>query len=113
MQPTDVLQDAGTLDTTLRHELLHMLVEEHAKPGTPLWFREGLVLHLAQPNGSTRATGDFENVSALEKALHAPASEQQMRQAYADALDRVSKLIAQNGRETVIRWLQEGLPPGR
>jgi stage II sporulation protein D len=113
MQPTDVLQDAGTLETTLRHELLHMLVEEHAKPSTPLWFREGLVLSLAQPNAPTRSGGGVENVSTLEKALRAPLSEQQLRQAYADALARMSKLIAQNGRETVIRWLQEGLPPGQ
>jgi stage II sporulation protein D len=114
MQPTDVLQDAGTLETTLRHELLHMLVEEHAKPGTPLWFREGLVLSLVQPNAPERSGGGgFENVSALEKVLRAPASEQQMRQAYADALARVARLIAQIGRETVIRWLQEGLPPGQ
>jgi stage II sporulation protein D len=110
LQPADVLQDAGTLETTLRHELLHMLVEEHAKPGTPLWFREGLVLYLAQPNGLTRAGTNFENVGALEKALRASMSEQQMREAYADALARVSKLIEQNGREMVIRWLQEGLP---
>jgi stage II sporulation protein D (peptidoglycan lytic transglycosylase) len=113
MQPTDVLQNAGTLETTLRHELLHMLVEEHAKPGTPLWFREGLVLYLAPPNGSTASGSNFDDVSALEKALRSPASEQQMRAAYADAQARVSKLVAQNGRETVIRWLQEGLPPGQ
>jgi stage II sporulation protein D len=110
LQPADVLQDAGTLETTLRHELLHMLVEDHAKPGTPLWFREGLVLYLAQPNGLTRAGSNFENVSALEKALRASMSEQQMREAYADALARVSKLVEQDGREMVIRWLQEGLP---
>jgi stage II sporulation protein D len=111
LQPADVLQEAGTLETTLRHELLHMLIEEHAKPGTPLWFREGLVLYLVAPSkGPTPNSGSFEDVSALERALRVPASEQQMRQAYADALARVSKLIAQNGRGTMIQWLQEGLP---
>src|SRR5215469_6166910 len=111
LQPADVLQEAGTLETTLRHELLHMLIEEHAKPGIPLWFREGLVLYLVAPSkGPTRNSGSFEDVSALERALRVPASEQQMRQAYADALARVSKLIAQNGRGTMIQWLQEGLP---
>jgi stage II sporulation protein D len=113
MQPTDVLQDAGTLDSTLRHELLHMLIEEHAKPGTPLWFREGLVLDLAQPNNAIGSNASLDNVAALEKALRAPSSEQQLRQAYAEAQSRVAKLVAQNGRETVIRWLQEGLPPGQ
>src|SRR5271165_4377761 len=111
LQPTDVLRDAGTLDSTLRHELLHMLVEEHAKTGTPLWFREGLVLYLAQKNDVARPSGGFESVAALENALRNPASEREMRQAYAEAQARVEQLAAQNGRETVIRWLQEGLPP--
>ncbi len=55
-QPSDVLKQAGTLESTLRHELLHMLIEAHAKPGIPVWFREGLVLYLSQPNapGSPR-----------------------------------------------------------
>jgi stage II sporulation protein D len=41
LQPSDVLRDAGTLEATLQHELLPMLVEERAKAGTPLWFRKG------------------------------------------------------------------------
>jgi stage II sporulation protein D len=110
LQPTDVLRDAGTLESTLRHELLHMLVESHAKAGTPLWYREGLVLYLAQPNRGPRAGASFDSVAALEKALRAPGNEQEMREAYAEAQARVAKLITQNGRETVIRWLQEGVP---
>jgi stage II sporulation protein D len=110
LQPTDVLRDAGTLENTLRHELLHMLVESHAKPGTPLWFREGLVLYLSQPGSTSMATDSFASVDALNKALHSPASEREMRQAYADAQERVAKLIAQHGRETVLSWLQEGVP---
>lgn len=110
MQPTDTLHEAGTLESTLRHELLHMLIETHAKVGTPLWFREGLVLYLAQPDADPPASGAFENVSALEKALRNSASEQQMRQAYAEAEARVAKMVTQNGQENVIRWLQEGLP---
>jgi stage II sporulation protein D len=112
LQPTDVLQQAGTLETTLRHELLHMLIEEHAKAGTALWFREGLALYLGRPPDSPVRNGpSFEDVGTLERALRSPASEQQMRRAYQDALARVSKLVAQNGRETLIQWLQEGLPP--
>ncbi len=51
MQPSDVLREAGTLESTIRHELLHMLIDSYAAPGTPLWFREGLVLYLTAPNG--------------------------------------------------------------
>jgi stage II sporulation protein D len=109
LQPTDVLRDSGTLESMLLHELLHMLVEEHAKAGTPLWYREGLVLYLAQPNGHPNST-KFETVAALEKALRNPAGEQEMRQAYAEAQARVAHLVIEQGRETVIRWLQEGMP---
>ena len=111
LQPTEVLRDTGTLESTLRHELLHMLVESHAKPGTPLWFREGLVLYLSQPGDATKSVGTFENGDALNKALHAPVSEREMRQAYQEAQARVAMLVTQNGRETVIGWLQDGLPP--
>ena len=111
LQPTDVLRDAGTLERTLRHELLHMLVESHAKPGTPLWFREGLVLYLSQSGDAPKRTDRFESINALNKALRAPASEQEMRQAYTDAQARVSRLVTQEGRVEVIRWLQNGLPP--
>jgi len=110
LQPTDVLRDAGTLESTLRHELLHILVESHAKPGTPLWYREGLVLYLAQPRGGTPGSGAFDSVVALEKALRAPASEEELRQAYAEARARVAKLAREHGKETVLDWLQSGMP---
>jgi len=111
LQPTDVLRDAGTLDSTLRHELLHMLVESHAKPGTPLWFREGLVLYLGQSEGNPGGSAAFDSVAALEKALRNPANEVQMRQAYAEAKVRVANLAQKHGKDTLIDWLQNGLPP--
>jgi len=110
LQPTDVLRDAGRLEGTLRHELLHMLVESHAKPGTPLWFREGLVLYLSQPGDTPKHTGSFESIDAINKALRNPTNEQEMRLAYAEAQARVSRLVAQKGRAEVIGWLQDGLP---
>ena len=110
LQPTDVLRDAGTLESTLRHELLHMLVESHAKAGTPLWFREGLVLYLAQPNAEPRGSATFDSVAALEKALRAPASEHQLREAYADARSRLAKMAREHGKEPLVDWLQNGMP---
>ena len=111
LQPTDVLHDAGTLESTLRHELLHILVEEHATAGTPLWYREGLVLYLAHPNEEPKGGASFgEDSEALEKSLRSPASEQELRRAYAEAQVRVARLVGQNGSATVIRWLQEGVP---
>ena len=110
LQPTDTLRDAGTLESTLRHELLHMLVESHAKPGTPLWFREGLVLYLAKPNLATNTDPKFDNIDDLNKALRNPASEEQLRQAYAEAQARVAKMARQHGNSAPVDWLQNGLP---
>ncbi len=110
LQPTDVLRNSGTLEATLRHELLHMLLEAYAKPGTPLWYREGLVLYLAQPNAGARASATFDNTATLEKTLRAPAGEQELRQAYADAQSRVARLAREQSLETLLVWLHNGLP---
>jgi len=110
LQPADVLRDAGTLESTLRHELLHILIESHAKPGTPLWFREGLVLYLSRPANTPEAASAFATDDALNKALRAPASEAEMRRAYSVARARVAAMVAKSGKDAVIQWLQEGLP---
>ncbi len=109
-QPADVLKQAGTLESTLRHELLHMLIEAHAKPGTPVWYREGLVLYLSQPNAAAQPKSTFASVSELEKAMQNPLSEEQLRKAYADAHARVSRLAQQYGKQALISWVQQGLP---
>jgi stage II sporulation protein D len=110
LQPSDVLRQAGTLDSTIHHELLHMLIESYARAGTPLWFREGLVLYLTGPKPTTSAGESFENVAALEKALRAPASEEQLRAGYADAYARVTQLAEQHGKQALVDWVQNGLP---
>jgi stage II sporulation protein D len=46
LQPPAVLRSRGMLESTLFHELLHVLIETRARPGLPLWFREGLVVYL-------------------------------------------------------------------
>ena len=110
LQPSDVLRDAGTLGATLQHELLHMLVEEHAKAGTPLWFREGLVLYLAQPDGMTARPAPAKNARELDNALRAPHSKREMRRGWAEAQARVGKMAHEHGKQTLLEWLQDGLP---
>lgn len=110
MQPADVLRDAGTLDSTIRHELLHMLIESYARPGTPQWFREGLVLYLAGPNVPSSSGARFEDMAGVEKALRAPQSEEELRRAYAEAHARVAQLAQQNGKDALLDWVQNGLP---
>jgi stage II sporulation protein D len=83
---------------TIRHELLHALVESHARSGLPLWFREGAVLFLS---------GD----RPTNKLKHIPQEEAEARMAYASALDRFSVLVKRFGEGTVMGWISAGLPP--
>ena len=63
LQPTEVL--AASLENTLEHELLHVLITESAAANLPAWFNEGLVLALSEPDRkitvpSRRAIRDTE-----------------------------------------------------
>ena len=109
-QPADVLKQAGTLESTLRHELLHMLIEAHAKAGTPVWYREGLVLYLSEPDASAQPGTAFASVSELENTMRNATSEEQLRKAYTDAHSRVVQLAKQYGKQKLIIWVQQGLP---
>ena len=92
MQPADVLSSRGLLQSTLRHELLHVLIESHAKQGLPIWFREGLVENLAGEMGagppSRRATSDAHYAAGA----------------------KVSELIHHYGVDEVLGWVSSGLP---
>ena len=48
MQPVGAIRALGSIEGTLRHELLHALIESRARVGLPLWFREGAVLYLTR-----------------------------------------------------------------
>jgi stage II sporulation protein D len=99
LQPPPLLRSAGTLESTLRHEMLHLLVESRAHPTLPPWFREGLVLCLAEPDKPAGRTG-----------IQEPRGQGEMRQAYQEAHSRVRALVDRHGRATVIEWLKRGLP---
>ena len=88
----------GVGESTVRHELLHVLVESHARHGLPLWFREGAVLFLS-------------GEQLTNKLKHIPQEEAEARLAYADALDRFRGLVGRYGEGTVMGWISGGLPP--
>ena len=111
LQPSEVLRNAGTLDDTLRHELMHMLLESYARSGTPVWFREGLTLFLTSPAEPADSSATSVSVLSLERSLRHPASEDELRRAYAAAQARVAALVRDYGKTTLIEWLQNGLPP--
>ncbi len=103
------LRKRSILESTLRHEFFHLLIESRSRSNTPLWFREGLVLYLSDPdkrNSQPTALTDKE----MEAILRNPVSREKQEKAYAAARTRVTRLIQQNGKSSVLDWLSSGIP---
>ncbi|MBI3473508.1 MAG: SpoIID/LytB domain-containing protein [Candidatus Solibacter usitatus] len=97
------LYPAGRM--ALRHELLHLLVD---RPGLPLWFREGLALYLSGKVSGLRPAGGPPSEEAFEKA----STRGELQRVYDAALAFVTALVKQHGEETVLSWVERGIPPG-
>jgi stage II sporulation protein D len=114
LQPAAALRSRGALDSTLRHELLHVLVEAQAMAGLPVWFREGLVGYLAgydhraapAPSDSI----DFTDPGPLQNDLRQTVDATRARNAYAAATRKVAGLADRYGVATLLTWLRAGLP---
>lgn len=109
LQPVADLRKRSILESTLRHEFFHLLVESHARSEAPLWFREGLVLYLSEPgkrNPGAIALTDQE----MEAILLKPGSRRDQEKAYLAARARLASLIQQYGKAAVLDWLSSGIP---
>ena len=104
LQPASVLRNRGALESTLRHELLHVILEAHAAASTPVWFREGLVGYFAGavPAGAGRAPSETDMRQTGDPA--------RARRAYADAVRAVADLVKRYGEARVLAWLGTSLP---
>ncbi len=110
LQPLSVLNGKSALDSTLRHEFLHLLIESRARPETPLWFREGLTLFLTDPDRPHQPVQ--MSLQQIEAGLQKPAERESLERCYAAARTRVAQLVSANGRSTVLGWLSSGFPGG-
>lgn len=108
LQPLSVLRSKSALQSSLRHELVHLMLESRARPDTPLWFREGLTIYLSDPDH--RPEPVIMSPQQIEAGLERPANRESLERCYAAAQTRVSQLVEQNGRATVLGWLSGGLP---
>lgn len=109
LQPLMELEKRLIVESTLRHEIFHVLVEEKAKAGTPLWFREGIVLYLAHAN-RTQIGPSLMSDQQIEAALSRPPNQDELRRAYVAAESRVAMLVREHGKATVLSWLAGGIP---
>lgn len=107
LQPPAVLRGRGALEQVLRHELLHVVVETRARPGLPVWFREGLVGFLDTPGHTARSGAAGSGNTGIQQTQDAARA----RDAYREATRTVTALVGRYGEDTVYSWLRLGLPP--
>lgn len=110
LQPLELLKRRRVVETTLRHELVHAVVEEIGHGRTPRWLAEGLALHLAG-EGQLISRSLHKNkieISELEHQLARPSSADHMRAAYAAAYQEVMRLIRDQGETSVWRRATQG-----
>ena len=109
VQPLPLLKRRRILETTLRHELVHVLIDSIGGGQTPRWLAEGMAVHLAgegkmieryQQNNST-------SVENVEQALASAKSAAEMRSAYAAAYKLVKQLLQSEGEAKVWKRVSE------
>jgi stage II sporulation protein D len=94
---------------TLRHEMLHVLVESEASAQTPLWFREGFVEVL---NGDFEPSAGAMSPAEIDRALTSAVSWRQAALAHREAASMMRRLITRYGTSAVSGWLVSGVPSG-
>ena len=109
LQPLADLRSRSILDSTLRHELYHLLVETRGTRNSPLWFHEGLTLFLSS-SGVVDAAPASMTVDQVEQILKHGDTRENMQKAYASAQRIVAGLLQQHGKQEVLAWLSGGLP---
>ena len=109
LQPMAELRKQGVLESTLRHELIHLLVESRATENLPPWFREGLVLYLSGGEGA-KIGAPLMPVDQISEILSKGGTQENSRQAYRSARKIVANLALEYGKQKVLGWLSSGLP---
>src|SRR5215216_909787 len=103
LQPLKLLKQRRILETTLRHELVHVLIDAIGGGQTPRWLTEGMAVYVA---GEGRLIESEQQVNSLspptvEQALASAKSTADMRNAYAAAYNLVKQLIRGEGEQKV------------
>jgi len=109
LQPLETLRRRRVLESTLRHELVHTLVDVLSRGRAQRWLAEGLALHLA---GEGKFVARYEprtrmTTAEIERKLSNAKSPGEMRLAYAAAYGEVVRLIKSEGEAKVWRRLAQ------
>ncbi len=107
LQPVAVLKRRGVLESTIRHELVHTMIDQLSHGRAPRWLAEGTALYFAGEGETVakfaprRTMGSAEIDNGLARA----ASADEMRAAYAAAYGEVLRLIKADGESSLWRRL--------
>ena len=110
LQPLETLKRRRILETTLRHELVHTMIELVSRGRAPRWLAEGFALHLA---GEGRLVSRYEprkrmTIAEIDKELGYSTwtvSADEMRTVYAAAYGEVRRLVKSEGEASVWKRL--------
>ncbi|HKS09350.1 MAG TPA: SpoIID/LytB domain-containing protein [Pyrinomonadaceae bacterium] len=99
LQPVSLLKQRGILETTLRHELVHVFIDAVGGKQTPRWLAEGFALYIAGEGKLLErfAKGPALSPNDLERKLAAVKSADEMKAAYAAAYKTVRDLVRVEG----------------
>jgi stage II sporulation protein D (peptidoglycan lytic transglycosylase) len=103
LQPLKLLKQRRILETTVRHELVHVLIDAIGGGQTPRWLTEGMAVYVAGEGRLIESRQQMNLVSppTVEQALASAKSATDMRNAYAAAYDLVKQLIRSDGEEKI------------
>jgi len=106
LQPVAILKRRGVLNTTLKHELAHVIIDLVSHNRAPRWLEEGFAIYLAGESASySHGSREMLSEEELEKRLEHPTSQAGMRAAYADAYLKVKEMIRNGGEASVWKKL--------
>ncbi|HET7285914.1 MAG TPA: hypothetical protein VFI71_00545 [Pyrinomonadaceae bacterium] len=103
LQPLPLLKQRRILETVLRHELAHALIDALGNSQTPRWFAEGMALYLAGEGRLFKPT----KITNIEQAFATAKSAADMKTAYAAAYHLVQELIQREGENKVWKRLAD------
>lgn len=104
LQPVAVLRSRGVLESTIAHELTHVLLQTGANPALPVWFREGLAAYF------TSTPGAASPAHSTDADLRQTSDASRARAAYDSARSRVAALVNRYSEAVVLSWVTAGLP---
>ena len=110
LQPVEILKRRRVLDTTLRHELVHILIDKLSRGRTPRWLAEGAALYFAGEGPLVKRYASKEKFTTkeIDDRLNKASSADEMRKAYAAAYGEVSGLVRTNGEASLWRRIAGG-----